>query len=300
MSAQKDAVDASAVLKADDTWQGDAAQSRTPGRQGSTRRRWRRWSRPTSQAMSSALDTVRAGDLVKFYMGLITALGALVAGIIAALAVHRPRSSASRPASSSRPVPHSSPSAPSSPAVSCSPERLHRRQQLPDPEDERQQRLPARGVAERSSGVSVPDSTVTGSTRTPPGAPSVLRIAAALVLAVVRWCRRADGARGPDAGQRRLGGGGLAGGCHRRRRGSRPRRRRLRGPAGRTPRRRAGCARPSSPAGSWCSGSCSAGSTPCPAVAGRRRRGAGLHRGRARSRAVVLALIGRRGSAGPG
>ena len=32
-------------------------------------------------AMSSALDTVRAG-LVKFYMGLITALGALVAGII--------------------------------------------------------------------------------------------------------------------------------------------------------------------------------------------------------------------------
>ncbi len=84
VSAQKDAVDASAVLKADDTWQGDAAVAYA-GKAKQHQTALEKVVTTYVTAMSSALDTVRAG-LVKFYMGLITALGALVAGIIAALA----------------------------------------------------------------------------------------------------------------------------------------------------------------------------------------------------------------------
>jgi hypothetical protein len=84
VSAQKDAVDASAVLRADDTWEGDAAQAYA-GRAKLHQTALEKVVTTYVTAMSSALDTVRAG-LVKFYMGLITALGALVAGVIAALA----------------------------------------------------------------------------------------------------------------------------------------------------------------------------------------------------------------------
>jgi len=84
VSAQKDAVDASAVLRADDTWQGDAAVAYA-GKAKQHQTALEKVVTTYVTAMSSALDTVRAG-LVKFYMGLITALGALVAGIIAALA----------------------------------------------------------------------------------------------------------------------------------------------------------------------------------------------------------------------
>lgn len=84
VSAQKDAVDASAVLRADDAWEGDAAEAYA-GRAKQHQTALEKVVTTYVTAMSSALDTVRAG-LVKFYMGLVTALGALVAGIIAALA----------------------------------------------------------------------------------------------------------------------------------------------------------------------------------------------------------------------
>ncbi|HMM93774.1 hypothetical protein [Phycicoccus sp.] len=84
VSAKKDAVDASAVLRADDTWEGDAADAYA-GRAKLHQTALEKVVTTYVTTISTALDTVRGG-LTKFYMGLITALGALVVGIISALA----------------------------------------------------------------------------------------------------------------------------------------------------------------------------------------------------------------------
>ncbi|MGL4177781.1 MAG: hypothetical protein ACRCSN_17115 [Dermatophilaceae bacterium] len=84
VSAQKDAVDATAVLAADDTWRGSAAGAYA-GKAKLHQTALEKVITTYVQSISASLDTVRAG-LTKFYMGLITALGALVVGLIAALA----------------------------------------------------------------------------------------------------------------------------------------------------------------------------------------------------------------------
>ena len=160
VSAQKDAVDASAVLKADDTWVGDAAGAYA-GKAKLHQVALEKVVTTYVTAMSSALDTVRAG-LVKFYMGLITALGRprgrhhRGAGLVGDHLRH-PRRHLHRGgcgAHRGRRVLH---------RRRAAQERLQRGQQHAAAEDERQQRVPARGVAERSSGVSVTDPTQSGS-----------------------------------------------------------------------------------------------------------------------------------------
>lgn len=84
VSAKKDTVDASAILKADDTWTGDAAGAYA-GKAKLHQTALERIVTMYTTTASAALETVRGG-LVKYYTGLITALGALVVGIIAALA----------------------------------------------------------------------------------------------------------------------------------------------------------------------------------------------------------------------
>ena len=84
VSAKKDTVDATAILRADDTWEGTAADAYA-GKAKLHQTALERVVTTYVTGITSALDTVRAG-LVKFYMGLITALGALVVGIIGALA----------------------------------------------------------------------------------------------------------------------------------------------------------------------------------------------------------------------
>lgn len=84
VSAKKDTVDASAILKADDKWHGDAADAYA-GKAKLHQTALEKIVTNYVTGASAALETVRAG-LVKYYMGLITALGALVVGIIGALA----------------------------------------------------------------------------------------------------------------------------------------------------------------------------------------------------------------------
>ena len=84
VSAKKDTVDASVILRADDTWEGDAAERYGP-RAKLHQTALEKVVTTYVTGITAALDTVRAG-LVKFSMGLITALAALVVGIIGALA----------------------------------------------------------------------------------------------------------------------------------------------------------------------------------------------------------------------
>lgn len=84
VSAKKDTVDATAILKADDKWEGDAAGAYA-GKAKLHQTALEKIVTTYTTTASAALETVRAG-LVKYYMGLITALGVLVGGVIAALA----------------------------------------------------------------------------------------------------------------------------------------------------------------------------------------------------------------------